>query len=60
MNYIVIIIFVGLFLFTDVYLGLKIKNIIDSKKRRITKLALIGANSLLAIIAILITITIFY
>ena len=58
MNYLGIIIGLAVWLFVDIYLGIKIKNISDSNKQKGRKFALIGLNVLLGIVAIFIAITI--
>lgn len=57
MNTLGIIVGVAVWLFVDIYLGIKIKNIRNSNKKKGRKFALIGLNVALGIVAILIAIT---
>lgn len=49
---------IAVWLFVDIYLGKKVKNISNSNKQRGRKFALIGLNILLGIVAIFIALTI--
>ena len=58
MNIIGIIVGIATWLFIDIYLGIKVKNISDSKIQISKKFLLIGCNILLCIVVILIAISI--
>lgn len=49
-----IIVGIAIWLFVDIYLGIKVKNISNSSKQRGRKFALIGLNVVLGIVAIFI------
>ncbi len=53
-----IIVGIAIWLFVDIYLGIKVKNISNSSKQRGRKFALIGLNVVLGIVAIFIAQTI--
>lgn len=58
MNILGITVGIAVWLFVDIYLGKKVKNISNSNKQRGRKFALIGLNVLLGIVAIFIALTI--
>ena len=58
MNILGIIVGIAVWLFVDIYLGIKVKNISNSSKQRGRKFALIGLNVVLGIVAIFIALTI--
>ncbi|MFT5250848.1 MAG: membrane protein DedA with SNARE-associated domain [bacterium] len=58
MNTVAVIVGVAVWLFVDIYLGIKVKNISNSNRQRRRKFALIGLNILLGIAAIFIALAI--
>ena len=58
MNILGIIVGIAVWLFVDIYLGIKVKNISNSNKQRGRKFTFIALNILLGVVAIFIALTI--
>jgi hypothetical protein len=58
MNTVAVIVGVAVWLFVDIYLGIKVKNISNSNRQRRRKFAFFGLNILLGIAAIFIALAI--
>tara|TARA_B110000285_G_scaffold36854_1_gene39931 strand:+ start:142 stop:318 length:177 start_codon:yes stop_codon:yes gene_type:complete len=58
MNVLGVIIGICVWLFVDIFLGLKVKNVRDSDRKKGVKILLIGVNVLFALAAIMIALMI--